>query len=72
MYVKVYGTIRVFKEEKAIVGTHIKKIEGVVDYNHQHVVKLEEDVPLVWIPPSRLSHWTTHGTNQQKHIFFFF
>lgn len=27
MYVKVYGTIRVFKEEKAIVGTHIKPIE---------------------------------------------
>jgi hypothetical protein len=27
MYVKVYGTIRVFKDEKAIVGTHIKKIE---------------------------------------------
>lgn len=27
MYVKVYGTTRVFKEEKAIVGTHIKKIE---------------------------------------------
>lgn len=27
MYVKVYGTIRVFKEEKAIVGTHIKKVE---------------------------------------------
>lgn len=27
MYVKVFGTIRVFKEEKAIVGTHIKKIE---------------------------------------------
>lgn len=27
MYVKVYGTIRVFKEEKAIVGTHIKRIE---------------------------------------------
>ena len=27
MYVKVYGTIRVFKEEKAIVGTHIKKID---------------------------------------------
>ena len=26
-YVKVYGNIRVFKEEKAIVGTHIKKIE---------------------------------------------
>ena len=24
---KVYGNIRVFKEEKAIVGTHIKKIE---------------------------------------------
>ena len=27
MYVKVFGTIRVFKEEKAIVGTHIKQIE---------------------------------------------
>ncbi len=27
MYVKVFGTIRVFKEEKAIVGTHISKIE---------------------------------------------
>lgn len=26
-YVKVYGNIRVFKEEKAIVGTHIKKIQ---------------------------------------------
>lgn len=26
-YVKVYGNIRVFKEEKAIVGTHIKRIE---------------------------------------------
>ena len=26
-YVKVLGTIRVFKEEKAIVGTHIKRIE---------------------------------------------
>jgi hypothetical protein len=25
--VKVYGNIRVFKEEKAIVGTHIKRIE---------------------------------------------
>ena len=27
LYVKVYGTIRVFKEEKAIVGTHIKRID---------------------------------------------
>jgi hypothetical protein len=27
MYVKVFGTIRVYKEEKAIVGTHIKAIE---------------------------------------------
>ena len=27
MYVKIFGTIRVFKDEKAIVGTHIKKIE---------------------------------------------
>src|SRR4051794_10341043 len=26
-YAKVYGSIRVFKDEKAIVGTHIKKIE---------------------------------------------
>lgn len=26
-YVKVYGTIRVFKEEKAIVGTHIKRVD---------------------------------------------
>ena len=25
-YAKVYGNIRVFKEEKAIVGTHIKRI----------------------------------------------
>lgn len=25
--VKVYGTIRVFKEEKAIVGTHIKRVD---------------------------------------------
>lgn len=27
LYVKVYGTIRVFKEEKAIVGTHIKRVD---------------------------------------------
>ncbi len=27
MYVKVFGTIRVFKEEKAIVGTHIKRVD---------------------------------------------
>ena len=26
-YVKVYGSIRVFKEEKAIVGTKIEQIE---------------------------------------------
>jgi hypothetical protein len=25
--VKVYGSVRVFKEEKALVGTHIKKVE---------------------------------------------
>ena len=25
-YVKVYGSIRVFKEQKAIVGTHIHRI----------------------------------------------
>ena len=24
IYLKIYGTIRVFREEKAIVGTHIK------------------------------------------------
>ena len=27
MYVKVYGSVRVFKDEKALVGTHIKKVE---------------------------------------------
>ena len=27
MYVKIFGTIRIYKEEKAIVGTHIKKVE---------------------------------------------
>ena len=26
-YVKVYGTVRVFKEEKAIVGTFIKTVD---------------------------------------------
>ncbi len=25
-YVKIFGNVRVFKEEKAIVGTHIKRI----------------------------------------------
>jgi hypothetical protein len=35
MYVKVYGTIRVFNNEKAIVGTHIKKIDKMDDVtNH--------------------------------------
>jgi hypothetical protein len=35
MYVKVYGTIRVFNKEKAIVGTHIKKIDRFDDVtNH--------------------------------------
>ena len=34
MYVKVYGTIRVFKEEKAIVGTHIKKIDKFVEVSN--------------------------------------
>lgn len=27
MYAKVFGTIRYYKEEKGIVGTHIKKVE---------------------------------------------
>jgi hypothetical protein len=27
VYAKIYGNIRVFKEEKAIVGTHIKRID---------------------------------------------
>ena len=27
MYAKIFGTIRVYKEEKAIVGTHVKSIE---------------------------------------------
>ena len=26
-YVKIFGSIRVFKEEKAVIGTHIKSIE---------------------------------------------
>jgi hypothetical protein len=26
-WVKVYGTVRVFKNEKAIVGTHIKRMD---------------------------------------------
>lgn len=26
-YAKVFGSIRIFKEDKAIVGTHIKKVE---------------------------------------------
>ena len=26
-YAKIFGTIRVYKEEKAIVGTHIRRIE---------------------------------------------
>jgi len=27
MYAKVFGTVRVYKEEKAIVGSHIRKVE---------------------------------------------
>jgi hypothetical protein len=27
MYVKIFGSVRVYKEEKAIVGTHIRPIE---------------------------------------------
>ena len=27
MYVKVYGTIRVFRDDKVIVGTHIKRVD---------------------------------------------
>lgn len=27
MYAKIFGTIRAYKEEKGIVGTHMKKIE---------------------------------------------
>mmetsp|Transcript_42241 Transcript_42241/g.30933 ORF Transcript_42241/g.30933 Transcript_42241/m.30933 type:complete len:134 (+) Transcript_42241:76-477(+) len=27
MYAKIYGTIRVFKDEKAVVGTHIKALD---------------------------------------------
>ena len=27
MYAKIFGTIRAYKEEKGIVGTHIKKVE---------------------------------------------
>ncbi len=27
MYAKIFGTVRVYKEEKAIVGAHIRKVE---------------------------------------------
>jgi hypothetical protein len=27
MYAKIFGTVRLFKEEKSLVGTHIKRIE---------------------------------------------
>jgi hypothetical protein len=27
MYVKIFGSVKVFKEEKAIVGNHIRPIE---------------------------------------------
>lgn len=27
MYAKIFGTIRAYKEEKGIVGTHIKKLD---------------------------------------------
>ena len=34
-YVKVFGTVRVYKEEKAIVGTHIKRIDKYTEVtNH--------------------------------------
>lgn len=26
-YVKIFGTIRIFKEDKAVVGTHIRRVE---------------------------------------------
>lgn len=32
MYAKIYGNIRVFKDQKVIIGTHIKRIE-----NHDEV-----------------------------------
>lgn len=34
-YVKIFGTVRVFKEARAIVGTHIKRIEKFAEVtNH--------------------------------------
>lgn len=27
MYAKIFGTVRAYKEEKGIVGTHMKKVE---------------------------------------------
>lgn len=38
-YVKVYGSIRVFKEEKAIVGTHIEAITSF-DYVTNHLLQV--------------------------------
>ena len=39
MYVKVYGTIRVFNKEKAIVGTHIAK-QDKFDEVTNHMLKV--------------------------------
>jgi hypothetical protein len=36
-YAKIYGNIRVFKEEKAIVGSHIKRIEKFDEMTNHHL-----------------------------------
>ena len=37
MYAKVFGTVRVYKEEKAIVGTHIRKIEKFEEVTNHYL-----------------------------------
>ena len=36
----MFGTVRVFKEDKAIVGTHIKKIGGRFDEVTNHFLQV--------------------------------
>lgn len=36
-YVKVFGTVRVFKEDKAIVGTYIKRITDFKEVTNHYL-----------------------------------
>jgi len=37
LYVKVYGTIRVFRDDKVIVGTHIKRVDRFDEVTNHHL-----------------------------------